>query len=40
MQNIYQNDLLIETCIKEHLKIDDEKKREMLKKIIIYNFLS
>ncbi len=40
MEDTYKNALLLETCIKEHLKIEDEKKQDILKKIITYNFLS
>ncbi len=40
MEDTYKNDLLLETCIEQHLKIEDKTKQKVLKKIITYNFLS
>lgn len=40
MEDIYKNTLLIEKCIKEHMKIDNEKQQELLMKVISFNLLT
>ncbi len=40
MEDIYKNTLLIEKCIKEHMKVDNEKQQESLMKLFSFILLS
>ncbi len=40
MEDIYQNTLLMKRCIKEHMKVENEKQQEVLLKLLTYMLLN